>query len=121
MTATRTTINFTKGPVYCTQCGRVMRPTRHNFGAWPKDSIVYGAWGRCELCVAGEASVSPSTVVVGTAPTAPTPAAPPAPSPGVMPRRRPRRRFDYTPPAADLCFSCGRRIDPFTGECRCSS
>lgn len=120
MTTTRTTINFAEGPVYCAECGRVMRPTRHNFGAWPKDSIAYGAWGRCEICVAGEARVCPTTVVVGSAPTAPSPASS-TPTPGAMPRRRPRRRFDYTPPAADLCFSCGSPIDPFTGECRCSS
>lgn len=123
-------INFAKGPVYCIDCGARMRPTRHNFGAWPRKSVPYGARGRCEICVASEPTAQPTTVVLGEAPTAPTPAATAsqasaadesasAPTPQAMPRR-PRRRFDYTPPAMSLCPSCGRPIDPRTGECLCS-
>lgn len=56
------------------------------------------------------------------APTPEPPAAPPVPAatPTTMPRRRPRRRFDYHPDVLSICPSCGAEYDLIAGVCRCN-
>ena len=95
--ARRVLINFSSGPIHCRA-------------------------GECRSCVtpataeAGHADEAETATAVEQ-PLSPTKA---APTPNAVPRRRPRHRFDYRPPTENLCFSCGRPINPLTGECRCS-
>lgn len=114
-------IDFSSGQVHCRSCGAVMRPSEGITNGWPASTVPYGRSGECKNCAApataetgpmgeGEAAVEPAI----------SPAKATAPTPKVVPRRRPRHRFDYRPPQEDLCFSCGRPINPLTGECRCS-
>ena len=120
--ARHTLIDFSSGQVHCRSCGAVMRPSEGITNGWPASTVPYGRAGECKSCttpsrdegsptgegeaaVAVEQSLSPAKA---------------APTPKAVPRRRPRHRFDYRPPTENLCFSCGRPINPLTGECRCS-
>ena len=125
--ARHTLIDFSSGQVHCRSCGAVMRPSEGITNGWPTSTIPYGRAGECKRCA------TPATAEAGHAdereteekrpagaveqPLSPTKA---APTPNAVPRRRPRHRFDYRPPTENLCFSCGRPINPLTGECRCS-
>ena len=120
-------IDFSSGQVHCRSCGAVMRPSEGITNGWPTSTIPYGRAGECKSCA------TPATAEAGHAdereteekrpagaveqPLSPAKA---APTPKAVPRRRPRHRFDYRPPTENLCFSCGRPINPLTGECRCS-
>lgn len=125
--ARRVLIDFSSGQVHCRSCGAVMRPSEGITNGWPTSTIPYGRAGECKSCA------TPATAEAGHAdereteekrpagaveqPLSPAKA---APTPNAVPRRRPRHRFDYRPPTENLCFSCGRPINPLTGECRCS-
>ena len=125
--ARHTLIDFSSGQVHCRSCGAVMRPSEGITNGWPTSTIPYGRAGECKSCA------TPATAEAGHAyereteekrpagaveqPLSPAKA---APTPKAVPRRRPRHRFDYRPPTENLCFSCGRPINPLTGECRCS-
>ena len=125
--ARRVLIDFSSGQVHCRSCGAVMRPSEGITNGWPTSTIPYGRAGECKSCA------TPATAEAGHAdereteekrpagaveqPLSPAKA---APTPKAVPRRRPRHRFDYRPPTENLCFSCGRPINPLTGECRCS-
>lgn len=128
-------IDFSSGQVHCRSCGAVMRPSEGITNGWPTSTIPYGRAGECKSCATpataeaghadeGEieekrpAGVVEPAVVPGQA--RPTAAATVVPTPNAVPRRRSHRRFDYRPPTENLCFSCGRPINPLTGECRCS-
>ena len=120
-------IDFSSGQVHCRSCGAVMRPSEGITNGWPVSTVPYGRAGECKSCA------TPATAEAGHAdereteekrpagaveqPLSPAKA---APTPKAVPRRRPRHRFDYRPPTENLCFSCGRPINPLTGECRCS-
>ena len=120
--ARRVLIDFSSGPIHCRSCGAVMRPSEGITNGWPTSTVPYGRAGECKSCAtpamaeAEHADEGETAVAVEPA-LSPTKA---APTPKVVPRRRPRHRFDYRPPQEDLCFSCGRPINPLTGECRCS-
>ena len=125
--ARHTLIDFSSGQVHCRSCVAVMRPSEGITNGWPTSTIPYGRAGECKSCA------TPATAEAGHAdereteekrpagaveqPLSPAKA---APTPKAVPRRRPRHRFDYRPPTENLCFSCGRPINPLTGECRCS-
>ena len=125
--ARHTLIDFSSGQVHCRSCGAVMCPSEGITNGWPTSTIPYGRAGECKSCA------TPATAEAGHAdereteekrpagaveqPLSPAKA---APTPKAVPRRRPRHRFDYRPPTENLCFSCGRPINPLTGECRCS-
>ena len=125
--ARHTLIDFSSGQVHCRSCGAIMRPSEGITNGWPTSTIPYGRAGECKSCA------TPATAEAGHAdareteekrpagaveqPLSPAKA---APTPKAVPRRRPRHRFDYRPPTENLCFSCGRPINPLTGECRCS-
>ena len=120
-------IDFSSGQVHCRSCGAVMRPSEGITNGWPASTVPYGRAGECKSCA------TPATAEAGHAdereteekrpagaveqPLSPAKA---APTPKAVPRRRPRHRFDYRPSTENLCFSCGRPINPLTGECRCS-
>ena len=120
--AQRVLIDFSSGQVHCRSCGAVMRPSEGITNGWPASTVPYGRAGECRSCVtpataeAGHADEAETAAAVEQ-PLSPTKA---APTPNAVPRRRPRHRFDYRPPTENLCFSCGRPINPLTGECRCS-
>ena len=125
--AQRVLIDFSSGQVHCRSCGAVMRPSEGITTGWPTSTIPYGRAGECKSCA------TPATAEAGHAdereteekrpagaveqPLSPAKA---APTPKAVPRRRPRHRFDYRPPTENLSYSCGRPINPLTGECRCS-
>ena len=120
-------IDFSSGQVHCRSCGAVMRPSEGITNGWPASTVPYGRAGECKSCA------TPATAEAGHAdereteekrpagaveqPLSPAKA---APTPKAVPPRRSHRRFDYRPPTENLCFSCGRPINPLTGECRCS-
>ena len=114
-------IDFSSGQVHCRSCGAVMRPSEGITNGWPASTVPYGRAGECKSCATptkGEGrSTGEGDAVAVEQPLSRTKA---APTPKAVPRRRPRHRFDYRPPQEDLCFSCGRPINPLTGECRCS-
>lgn len=114
-------IDFSSGQVHCRSCGAVMRPSEGITNGWPASTVPYGHAGECKSCATptkGEGrSTGEGDAVAVEQPLSRTKA---APTPKAVPRRRPRHRFDYRPPQEDLCFSCGRPINPLTGECRCS-
>lgn len=125
--ARHTLIDFSSGQVHCRSCGAVMRPSEGITNGWPTSTIPYGRAGECKSCA------TPATAEAGHADARETEEKRPAgaveqplspaktaPTPKAVPRRRPRHRFDYRPPTENLCFSCGRPINPLTGECRCS-
>ena len=120
--ARRVLINFSSDPIHCRSCGAVMRPSKGITNGWPASTVPYGRAGECRSCVtpataeAGHADEAETATAVEQ-PLSPTKA---APTPNAVPRRRPRHRFDYRLPTENLCFSCGRPINPLTGECRCS-
>lgn len=117
--AQRVLIDFSSGPVHCRSCGAAMRPAESITNGWPASTTPYGRAGECKSCAAPSPSEVTST---GETDSVVEPAQPPAaPTPRAVPRRRPHRRFSYRPPQEDFCFSCGRPINPLTGECRCSS
>ena len=119
--AQRVLIDFSSGQVHCRSCGAVMRPSEGITNGWPTSTIPYGRAGECKSCATPTKDEGRSTgegdAVAVEQPLSRTKA---APTPKAVPRRRPRHRFDYRPPQEDLCFSCGRPINPLTGECRCS-
>ncbi|OLO55973.1 hypothetical protein BKH27_00235 [Actinomyces oris] len=115
-------IDFSSGPIHCRSCGAVMRPSKGITNGWPASTVPYGRAGECRSCVTPATAEARHADEAETAtaveqPLSPTKA---APTPNAVPRRRPRHRFDYRPPTENLCFSCGRPINPLTGECRCS-
>ena len=115
-------IDFSSGQVHCRSCGAVMRPSEGITNGWPASTVPYGRAGECKSCTTptkdeGSPTGEEKAAVTAEQPLSPTKA---APTPNAVPRRRPRHRFDYRPPQENLCFSCGRPIDPLTGECRCS-
>lgn len=119
--AQRVLIDFSSGPIHCRSCGAAMRPTEGITNGWPASTTPYGRSGECKSCAApatAEAGPTGEGEAAAVEP-APSPAKAVTPTPKVVPRR-PRHRFDYRPPQEDLCFSCGRPINPLTGECRCS-
>lgn len=120
--AQRVLIDFSLGPIHCRSCGAAMRPTEGITNGWPASTTPYGRSGECKSCAAPATAEAGPTGEGETAAVepAPSPAKAVTPTPKVVPRRRPRHRFDYQPPQEDLCFSCGRPINPLTGECRCS-
>ena len=120
--AQRVLIDFSSGPVHCRSCGAVMRPSEGITNGWPTSTIPYGRAGECKSCATptkdeGRSTGEGEAAFAVEQPLSPTKA---APTPSAVPRRRPRHRFDYRPPTENLCFSCGRPINPLTGECRCS-
>lgn len=120
--ARHTLIDFSSGQVHCRSCGAVMRPSEGITNGWPASTVPYGRAGECKSCTTpsrGEGSPTGEgeAAVAVEQPLSPAKA---APTPKAVPRRRPRHRFDYRPPTENLCFSCGRPINPLTGECRCS-
>ena len=115
-------IDFSSGQVHCRSCGAVMRPSEGITNGWPASTVPYGRAGECKSCTTptkdkGSPTGEGEAAVAVEQPLSPTKA---APTPKAVPRRRPRHRFDYRPPTENLCFSCGRPINPLTGECRCS-
>lgn len=115
-------INFSSGQVHCRSCGAVMRPSEGITNGWPASTVPYGRAGECKSCTTpsrdeGSPTGEGEAAVAVEQPLSPAKA---APTPKAVPRRRPRHRFDYRPPTENLCFSCGRPINPLTGECRCS-
>ena len=115
-------IDFSSGQVHCRSCGAVMRPSEGITNGWPASTVPYGRAGECKSCTTptkdeGSPTGEEKAAVTAEQPLWPTKA---APTPNAVPRRRPRHRFDYRPPTENLCFSCGRPINPLTGECRCS-
>ena len=115
-------IDFSSGQVHCRSCGAVMRPSEGITNGWPASTVPYGRAGECKRCVTptkdeGRSTGEGEAAVALEQPLSPAKA---APTPKAVPRRRPRHRFDYQPPTENLCFSCGRPINPLTGECRCS-
>ena len=115
-------IDFSSGQVHCRSCGAVMRPSEGITNGWPISTVPYGRAGECKSCVTqtkdkGSPTGEGEAAVAVEQPLSPAKA---APTPKAVPRRRPRHRFDYRPPTENLCFSCGRPINPLTGECRCS-
>ena len=120
--AQRVLIDFSSGPIHCRSCGAAMRPTEGITNGWPASTVPYGRAGECKSCTTpsrdeGSPTGEGEAAVTVEQPLSPTKA---APTPSAVPRRRPRHRFDYRPPTENLCFSCGRPINPTTGECRCS-
>ena len=120
--ARRVLIDFSSGQVHCRSCGAVMRPSEGITNGWPASTVPYGRAGECKSCAApmkgeGRPAGEGEAAVAVEQPLSRTKA---APTPKAVPRRRPRHRFDYRPPTENLCFSCGRPINPLTGECRCS-
>ena len=118
----RVLIDFSSGQVHCRSCGAAMRPSEGITNGWPASTVPYGRAGECKSCATptkdeGSSTGEGKAAVTVEQPLSPTKA---APTPNVVPRRRPRHRFDYRPPTENLCFSCGRPINPLTGECRCS-
>ena len=137
-------LNFNRGPIPCATCHRPMRPTRHLTGGWPARTAIYGHHGSCQDCATALAAddvgqhpiepepapaeepsaVIPGTPAPGAEPPAPEPApaptAPGAATPTTMPRRRPRRRFDYHPDVLSICPSCGAEYDVVAGVCHCN-
>ena len=115
-------IDFSSGQVHCRSCGAVMHPSEGITNGWPTSTIPYGRAGECKSCATptkdeGRSTGEGEAAVAIEQPLSPAKA---APTPKAVPRRRPRHRFDYQPPTENLCFSCGRPINPLTGECRCS-
>lgn len=115
-------IDFSSGQVHCRSCGAVMRPSEGITNGWPASTVPYGRAGECKSCTTptkdkGSPTGEEKAAVTAEQPLSHTKA---APTPNAVPRRRPRHRFDYRPPTENLCFSCGRPINPLTGECRCS-
>ena len=115
-------IDFSSGQVHCRSCGAVMRPSEGITNGWPASTVPYGRAGECKSCTTpsrdeGSPTGEGEAAVAVEQPLSPAKA---APTPKAVPRRRPRHRFDYRPPTENLCFSCGRPINPLTGECRCS-
>lgn len=115
-------IDFSSGQVHCRSCGAVMRPSEGITNGWPTSTVPYGRAGECKSCATpsrdeGRSTGEGEAAVAVEQPLSPAKA---APTPSAVPRRRPRHRFDYRPPTENLCFSCGRPINPLTGECRCS-
>ena len=115
-------IDFSSGQVHCRSCGAIMRPSEGITNGWPTSTIPYGRAGECKSCATptkdeGRSTGEGEAAFAVEQPPSPTTA---APTPKAVPRRRPRHRFDYRPPTENLCFSCGRPINPLTGECRCS-
>ena len=120
--AQRVLIDFSSSQVHCRSCGAVMRPSEGITNGWPASTVPYGRAGECKSCTTpatAEAGPTGAGEAAAVEP-APSPAKAVTPTPKVVARRRPRHRFDYRPPQEDLCFSCGRPINPLTGECRCS-
>ena len=120
--AQRVLIDFSSGQVRCRSCGAIMRPSEGITNGWPTSTIPYGRAGECKSCAPptkdeGRSTGEGEAAFAVEQPPPPTKA---APTPKAVPRRRPRHRFDYRPPTENLCFSCGRPINPLTGECRCS-
>ena len=120
--AQRVLIDFSSSPIHCRSCGAVMRPSEGITNGWPTSTVPYGRAGECKSCATqtkdeGRSTGEGKAAVAVEQPLSPTKA---APTPSAVPRRRPRHRFDYRPPTENLCFSCGRPINPLTGECRCS-
>ena len=115
-------IDFSSGQVHCRSCGAIMRPSEGITNGGPTSTIPYGRAGECKSCATptkdeGRSTGEGEAAFAVEQPPSPTKA---APTPKAVPRRRPRHRFDYRPPTENLCFSCGRPINPLTGECRCS-
>ena len=120
--AQRVLIDFSSGPIHCRSCGAAMRPSEGITNGWPASTVPYGRAGECKSCATptkdeGSSTGEGKAAVTIEQPLSPTKA---APTPNAVPLRRPRHRFDYRPPTENLCFSCGRPINPLTGECRCS-
>lgn len=120
--AQRVLIDFSSGPIHCRSCGAAMRPSEGIINGWPASTVPYGRAGECKSCTTptkdkGSPTGEGKAAVTVEQPLSPTKS---APTPNAVPRRRPHRRFDYRPPTENLCFSCGRPINPLTGECRCS-
>lgn len=115
-------IDFSSGQVHCRSCGAVMRPSEGITNGWPASTVPYGRAGECKSCTTPSRDEGSPTGEGEAAVTVEQPLSPAkaAPTPKAVPRRRPRHRFDYRPPTENLCFSCGRPINPLTGECRCS-
>ena len=115
-------IDFSSGPIHCRSCGAVMRPSEGITNGWPASTVPYGRAGECKSCTTPSRDEGSPTGEGEAAVTVEQPLSPAkaAPTPKAVPRRRPRHRFDYRPPTENLCFSCGRPINPLTGECRCS-
>ena len=120
--AQRVLIDFSSGPIHCRSCGAAMRPTEGITNGWPASTVPYGRAGECKSCTTPSRDEGSPTGEGEAAVTVEQPLSPAkaAPTPKAVPRRRPRHRFDYRPPTENLCFSCGRPINPLTGECRCS-
>ena len=125
--ARRVLIDFSSGPIHCRSCGAVMRPSKGITNGWPTSTIPYGRAGECKSCATSataEAGDADEGEIEEKRPAGavekPLSSTKAAPTPNAVPRRRPRHRFDYRPPTENLCFSCGRPINPITGECRCS-
>lgn len=120
--AQRVLIDFSSGQVHCRSCGAVMRPSEGITNGWPASTVPYGRAGECKSCTTPSRDEGSPTGEGEAAVTVEQPLSPAkaAPTPKAVPRRRPRHRFDYRPPTENLCFSCGRPINPLTGECRCS-
>lgn len=115
-------IDFSSSQVHCRSCGAAMRPSEGITNGWPTSTVPYGRAGECKSCATptkdeGRSTGEGEAAFAVEQPPSPTKA---APTPKAVPRRRPRHRFDYRPPTENLCFSCGRPINPLTGECRCS-
>ena len=120
--ARHTLIDFSSGQVHCRSCGAIMRPSEGITNGWPTSTIPYGRAGEGKSCATptkdeGRSTGEGEAAFAVEQPPSPTKT---APTPKAVPRRRPRHRFDYRPPTENLCFSCGRPINPLTGECRCS-
>ena len=115
-------IDFSSGQVHCRSCGAVTRPSEGITNGWPASTVPYGRAGECKSCTTPSRDEGSPTGEGEAAVTVEQPLSPAkaAPTPKAVPRRRPRHRFDYRPPTENLCFSCGRPINPLTGECRCS-
>ena len=120
--AQRVLIDFSSGQVHCRSCGAIMRPSEGITNGWPTSTIPYGRAGECKSCATPTKDEGRSTGEGEAAFAVEQPPSPTkdAPAPQAVPLRRPRHRFDYRPPTENLCFSCGRPINPLTGECRCS-
>ena len=127
--AQRVLIDFSSSQVHCRSCGAVMRPSEGITNGWPVSTVPYGRAGECKSCAtpataeaghADEGEIEEKRPAVVPVQARPTAAAAVVPTPNAVPRRRSHRRFDYRLPTENLCFSCGRPINPLTGECRCS-